>query len=473
VALRFEAAVDSTARTTLDGLTITVRLVNDGAAALWLPGPSDRSGALFFDVTDPAGQLVRRMSALVEQASTSGGRVESRVTLEELPPGAAWEWPIDLVSHGGPLPAGQFLLTAHYQYEPEGVDLAAGPFPVQILDAEMYAVSAVRENPVLDGLTLLVRAGLPDGQTGCYLQQYNFQRPLAPLYAQPAPGGAWSQASLFCAAADYFQSDRFDPAFTNWLVAFDGATVEARRFSQGRADDTPARQAVLPRSGWRMRAAFRTVDEQLHLAFQNPDGDLEMVALEEQGVRPLFSHQLARVCRRPLAITAFAGELHLVYPAGGLVHERLDLGGQRLDLGVINTRLPIEDWRCDPVDRRAKVTLRDGPRGQIVELLCLGLEDGARSSLPLGRLPLRGALRELAFDCDLTGRFHLAVSTARGLYYVGEQGGVRRLAHGQSIYFPIVAASRRCHVGFRRPGGGYAFTDIEAGPSPSSPEVPW
>jgi hypothetical protein len=473
VPLLFEAALDSPARTTLDGLTVTVRLSNDGADSRWLPGPSDRSGALSFEVTDPSGQLVRRMSALTEQASISAGRVESRVTLEELPAGAVWQWPIDLVSHGGPLPAGDFFLLARYQHPPEAVDLAAGPFPVQILDPEMQSVSALRDNPVLDGLTLLVRAGLPDGQTGFYLQQYNFPRPLAPLYAHAASSGAWGQASLFCAAADYFQTDRFDPAFSKWLVAFDGLTVEARRFTYGRPDDLPPRQAVLPQRGWRLRAVFRTIDEQLHLAFQNGDGDLELMALDDQGARPLFSHLLARTCRRPLAVTAFGGELHLVYPAGGLVHERLDLRGQRLDLGVVDTRLPVEDWRCDPVDRRAKVTLRDGPRGQVVELLCLNLEDGARSSLPLGRLPLRGALRELAFDCDRAGRFHLAVSTARGaLYYVGEGGGPRLLARGGGIYFPIVAASRRCHVGFRRPGRGYAFTAIEAKPSAESPELP-
>jgi hypothetical protein len=114
--MKLTLAVAHDRLTTLEGVHAEVTLENDGAAALELPGTSDRTDALTLEARRPDGTLIARMNGLTRQALMSTGRVNETPLLETLEAGARWTWSLDLARYHYPLPAGPCRLTAHYHY---------------------------------------------------------------------------------------------------------------------------------------------------------------------------------------------------------------------------------------------------------------------------------------------------------------------------------------------------------------------
>ena len=88
--MKLTLAVAHDRLTTLEGVHAEVTLENDGAAALELPGTSDRTDALTLEARRPDGTLIARMNGLTRQALMSTGRVNETPLLEILEAGARW-----------------------------------------------------------------------------------------------------------------------------------------------------------------------------------------------------------------------------------------------------------------------------------------------------------------------------------------------------------------------------------------------
>ena len=84
---------------------------------------------------------------------------------------------MDLSSFHYPIPAGDYLVNAVYAYEPAGVKLDSGFQELRVASDPAVAVEAWRDNPVLDGLALLIEADTEDGPAWS-----------APAQRQPARG---------------------------------------------------------------------------------------------------------------------------------------------------------------------------------------------------------------------------------------------------------------------------------------------
>jgi hypothetical protein len=120
----------------------------------------------------------------------------------------------------------------------------------------------------------------------------------------------------------------------------------------------------------------------------------------------------------------------------------------------------------DPAAGRIKGLFRDGPHGRLVRMAVVDLARDAVSALGV-EVPPQG-LRELSFDQDREGRFHLLASTlARKLYYFRDGAGPKLVAEGEDAFFPMVAASAGAYLGCYRANYGYGFvqaTKRGAGP---------
>jgi hypothetical protein len=117
-----------------------------------------------------------------------------------------------------------------------------------------------------------------------------------------------------------------------------------------------------------------------------------------------------------------------------------------------------ESCDIDPAGRTARLIFRDGPRGRMLRLVVLGPEPTSVDTLVIENLPVRGSLRELSFDRDPQGHFHLLASTSRDcLYYFRDGKGPQLLASGEPRFFPIAHAPRRAYNGYQDSVAGFRF----------------
>src|SRR5262249_22737012 len=157
------------------------------------------------DLLDDRGHLLRRMSGLTSQAMLSRARLDPRPDLDILPPSGTWTWDIDLASYHYNLPAGDLQIEAHYTYPPKGIDVRADRVPVRIAAQHLDVLTADRDNPVLDAITLLLLAEDPPGRA-LYLRQLNHPRPLAAWYSERIADGGPGRR-YFLASANFFRTD--------------------------------------------------------------------------------------------------------------------------------------------------------------------------------------------------------------------------------------------------------------------------
>lgn len=127
-------------------------------------------------------------------------------------------------------------------------------------------------------------------------------------------------------------------------------------------------------------------------------------------------------------------------------------------------RTRMQPARCDidPAQRVARVLFHDGPHGRALDLVVVGPEPRRVNRLSIDNLPVDGTLREMCFDRDPDGRFHLLVSTSRRkLYYFRNGQGPTLIASGEDRFLPIVHAPAGVYLGCYQSAFGYRFLHFQ------------
>lgn len=436
--------------TTLDALQVALRLENRASEACDLPGPDDQSGALSLLFHRPDGTLARTMSGLTHQYMMSSARLDMTPVLTPLGPGEAWDWTLDTAAWHYPLPAGRYQVQARLHYR--DAEWLSAPAAIEVSTAALASVSALRDNPVLDGLALLLRA-----DNTWTLRQHNTRRPLAAWYSRvldPAP-----PAGAFLASPAFFRTDSFEHFFEKWLIWSAEGLVQARHYQWGRAEGDLL-SVPLPRGLRLLPQASYGDGGPLRLFFMGPGRVLYVGHLDSAGLHPLFRQRLPGPANGPdPVVRADCDALHIVTPHAGLHYLRLDhQGNRRLEQTLLRTRLRVAHCELDPERRTVRALFRGGEHDRSLLLVEAGVEPARLRQWRIDDLPVRGALREFAFGSDGRGRFHLLVATSRQrLYYLTEGGAPRRIATGDGPFHPLVSAAGGVYLGLWRPDTGYRF----------------
>jgi hypothetical protein len=466
--MKLSLAVHQASVSSLQAVKVSLSLDNDTAVAYRLPGPYDLTDALTLLVHRADGTLLRRMNGLTRQGMMSTGRVDPTPLLEELPAGQCWNWDLDLANYHYSLPAGDFELEAVYVDSHAGVSLRSPRVPLHVAPAALQHLVHLCDAPVLDGITLLLRSGGPGLAPTTVLRQHNAQHPLAAWYSECIPdngvspiavsGVAWNgPVKPFLAAARFFTTDSFEPTFDKWIVSTDGTSLFAHRFRRGRPDRL-VHMAPLPAGRSLLPSACYDEADRLLVFFQQPAGTIEAYEFASDGLRLRFAHDVPRTLIPP-AIRADCDFIHVVTPWRGLLYHRLTLAGvpqERTQLFA--TRMHPATLDIDPAQRRARAIFRDSPRGRALALVVVGPGISRVESLAIDRLPVRGLVREMSFDQDRGGHFHLLVSTSRRrLYYLRDGMGPALMGAGEDRFFPIVHAPTSIYLGCNATETGYRF----------------
>lgn len=324
---------------THEGLRISCRLRNEDGQAAELPSPYDRSGAFRIGLFDTARTPLRTMSRLSRQVFLSEGRVDASLDLDTLEPGQEWNWKMDLSSFHYPIPAGDYLVNAVYAYEPAGVKLDSGFQELRVASDPAVAVEAWRDNPVLDGLALLIEADTEDGPAW-FLRQHNYSRPVGAWFSSRIAAGEQPDTAPYCATCNFRQTETLDPFFEKWVLWTADGELRARRYDFGVPTDR-YRAAPVPEDRSVVRAAIRTPKDILCVFFLTEDGVLECYRFQD-GLTKIFEHGL-RAPSAPLAIAADQEAIHIAMPWHGVFYERLRPSG--IDSNVCTCSAPVS-IRC-------------------------------------------------------------------------------------------------------------------------------
>lgn len=455
MSVRLEFAIDNPLLSTHESLRVSCQLRNEDSQPVEIPSPYDRSGAFRIALFDGGGRPLRVMSRLTRQRVMTDGRADASLDTDTLAPGAEWNWRMDLASYHYPLPPGEFLLDAVYEYPPAGIELNSAPQPIRVKEDPLVALSAVRDNPVLDGLALLLEA---EGESGTeyYLRQYNYARPVGAWYSSRILAGQEPQGPPYCATCNFLQTESLDAFFEKWVLWTAAGELRARRYDFGAPTDR-YRAAPIPEGRSALRAAIRTLEDDLYVFFLTESGLLECYRFQE-GLTKVFEHGL-RAPFAPLSIAADQESIHIAMPWRGVFYERLRPDGRPLErMHVFRSRLSPVSVQYDPAGRRIKALFRDGPHGKTVQMAVVDFARDTVAECRIDRIAIRDDLNELSFDQDSKGRFHLLASTAGGkLYYLFEGSAPRLIAEGEPRYFPIVVAPLRVYLGCYRRECGYRF----------------
>lgn len=175
-----------------------------------------------------------------------------------------------------------------------------------------------------------------------------------------------------------------------------------------------------------------------------------------------FAHDVPATVLPPV-IRADRDAIHVVTPWRGVLYERLSLDGISLERRhPYKTRMSPHVCEIDPSRQRARVIFRDGQNGRSLYLAVVGLGTNQVDGFSIDHLPVRGMLREMSFDQDRDGQFHLLVSNSlQKLYYFRDGLGPMLIGSGEERYFPIVHASGGVYLGCSDTQRGYRFLQLK------------
>jgi hypothetical protein len=458
MSLVFDVRVERPRLTVHEGLRLSVQIENQSVGAVELPSTFDESGALAIDVTLDEGRR-RRMSGLTSQAMLTTGRVDPRPMLDTLAAGGRWTDTLDLASFHYPLPAGRHLVEAKFDFEPGDIHLRSGPHPIEVSDAPVSRVVALRDRAILDGIVLILEARGAQGYE-YYLRQHNFGRPLAAWYSERILEGVQVE-SVFCASAAFDDAETFDPFWDRWVLWRHRRTLSARLHRWGGALGE-IRRAPFPEGRELVASAGQSLDGEVRVFFASPGGRLECYRLGARSLEPVFERQFPDLSPSRSLVRCDGDAFHVILAGQRIRYGRLTHQGEVVDQRAFAvTRTPLHTIDFEPRSGVLKAACWDAPHGTTLQLLAMNVDSGEEHRLDIDHVPLRGGIREVALDVNPGGRLRALVSTPRGgLYYLGENVAPALIASGSGPFHPVVAAGQRTYLGCSRPGLGYRFLEL-------------
>jgi hypothetical protein len=447
-------ALETSTVSQLESIKVKVTLENQGPPAT-VPSLYDQSGALAFTVRAGA-QLVRFASGLTQQEMMTRGRLNPETDVDELGTGQSWSALLDLGQATYAPPPGQYQLVAHLLL-PSGEPLHSNEVAFTVSPDPVLCAAVVRDNPVIDGLALLLQRSHP-GEPWL-LRQYNTAKPLGAWYGEGLP----IVKRPAVAQRAFFSTQSFDHFFERWVVASEGVRVVAEAFASGRASGAQ-REAPLP-PNWRL------LDDAVDLGggavdvFAIVDGrDIVCASFEPGALRERWRMALPDGAEGDPRIAADPSAYWLAVPRSGLAVARVDRQGavepweQRF-----NTDLRCATLFIDPVEKRILASFWDAAHGQHLQMVQAETNSAHVSVLYRERQGPFRAVRELAFDCDRSGEFHVLASCDEGLFYSRHDQPPAVLAPAAPRRSPIVSARPAVHLGFYDAERGYHFYEFKRG----------
>ena len=243
--LRLDIELEKTELTTLEGLQLELQLDNTGPDTVTIPGSNDRSSAFGVEIFTVDGALYRYFDGLTSQAMTSASEPMDVSDLEELGGGESWYWDVDLASYHYGLPEGEYEIRATFNYPPAELKIESARYPFRVVAAPIIDVHDIRDNPILDALTMLYQSPI-EGHLVHFLRLYNPCRPLACCFSQRILTRAKIE-QIFCAQASSYQDETFDQSERRWVVWVEGNEVLAQAFDQGVAEEDNFGRGTLPK----------------------------------------------------------------------------------------------------------------------------------------------------------------------------------------------------------------------------------
>jgi len=309
------------------------------------------------------------------------------------------------------------------------------------------------DNPVIERLSLLMPVGEGDARHWV-LRQHNKGRPFAAWYSR-ALDGVPATADAFLAAVRVFDAESFDAAFDAWVVARDGGTLLARHFEggaprAGREAPLPAGRTLLPSAAYEHDGAL--------LLFMVRDGAvLEAWDWNAAGLARRFEHALEPgLDLEFVRVRADCDFIHVVTPHRGLLYERLTLDGRpdRRDVVHLTGRAP-RSVEIQSATYSVSAVFADPKQPGALELVAWSGPPLRAEARVWEHVVPDGEVREVSFDRDPEGRFHLLASSTSGeLYYLADGRDPIRLAEGEERFHPLVSCGPRTYVGcYERPHG--------------------
>ncbi len=140
-------------------------------------------------------------------------------------------------------PPGHYRLRADLQL-PDGEHIRSNEVELEVTSETVLSARTQRNNPVLDGLLLLVTRD--DANAPFVMRQYNYSEPLGSWYCEGLP----IAEPVIVAHPTYFATDSFDHFFERWIVFRDGEKVVAAHFMNGKP--TGARLEAPFAASWRL-----------------------------------------------------------------------------------------------------------------------------------------------------------------------------------------------------------------------------
>lgn len=453
--------IENPAPSTHESLRLDCTLHNSEPGPLTIPSPYDRSGSLQIGVFNGSEGPVRVMDRRTRQFMMSDGRVDSSLDLDTLAPGSAWNWDMDLASYHYTLPPGDHSVRTVYAYEPHHIHAEAGSQPVRVKEDPLSGITVLRDNPIMDGLLLLLRA---EGESGpeYFIRQHNYQRPLGAWWsARVMQGDAPTVA--FCASSNFHQTESTEPFHLKWVlwVGRNGA-LRTRCYDRGEPTSM-VRQAASPEGRELIPSAICSQSGEILVFFRTPTRALECYRFEHDRLERVFEQEIDCPAGTPLSIGGDDEAIHVAAAARGILYCKFSYSGaETARQQVFRTRLQPYSIRYEPGERRIKGLFYGGTHGKSVHMAVFHTDTGLSSEFLADRLPLRSDLKELDFDQDRSGRFHLLVSTsARRLYYYSEGRGPVLAAEGEEQFFPVMIAPLTVYLGLYRRKYGYRFVQYQ------------
>ncbi|MCA8959047.1 MAG: hypothetical protein KDC38_00980 [Planctomycetes bacterium] len=240
-----------------------------------------------------------------------------------------------------------------------------------------------------------------------------------------------------------------------------GDRVHAQQVIFGRSTGA-RREAPLPQ-GSTLIASANVVESGALWIYTRDGAMLVGSELTERGLRERFRHRLPDPCDLDPIVQADCDFIHIGAASRGLVYERLDLDGRPVErVEAHRTDVPPRRLEFDPVARRLKALFMDGGDDGHLEMLVIGPDPAEVRRQRFELQTLRARVRELDFDFDAQGRFHLLVATDRDrLDYYSHGRGPYVIAEGGSRYLPRIAAPARVYLGYFEASSGYRFLEFD------------
>lgn len=443
----------------LEAPQLSIRFCNNGSEPVIAPTSQDISGALCVETR--VGQRVARLaSGLTHQRMMLGGRIDARPDWEEIPPGGSWVRDLDLGAHQYSPSPGRYSLQALLTLE-SGAVIASNEVELEVLPASVLTARALRDNPVLDGLGVLLECA--GSQAPYVFRQYNTSRPLAPWYGRALPIASTNRPVL--AQASYFDARSFDHFFVRWFLFEDEGKVTALPLQWGKPG-APTRLGELPPNCRLLSSALDRGSGVLECFALRSDGALVCFDFSASGLGMHWELELppAAASSAALLVHADGAGYQVVFENAGLHRIRIEADGRPLPPDhSFGSDLQIALLSFDGTSRQLLAAFWDGPRGNHLQLLALEANEAAPRVWYQQRPDEFAHIRELALDRDPQGLFHLLANADEGLFYQRQGRAPELVRKGAAWRAPLVTAQPAPYFGFFEPELGYNFYEYRAG----------